>query len=174
MKREHPVSQSKRGLRQEIRELQKRATKDSVSGLLNRMAAEQLVKDRLREQKAGDNCALFIIDLDDFKKVNDQYGHLAGDHAIAQSAKILSGLFRASDIVGRLGGDEFIVCLSGKLTEQFVREKAAAVCESLQIAVGENPGFTLTASVGVFLSRAENEHFEGLYQSADLALYRAK
>lgn len=108
MKREHPVSQSKRGLRQEIRELQKRATKDSVSGLLNRMAAEQLVKDRLREQKAGDNCALFIIDLDDFKKVNDQYGHLAGDHAIAQSAKILSGLFRASDIVGRLGGDEFI------------------------------------------------------------------
>ena len=174
MKREHPVSQSKRGLRQEIRELQKRATKDSVSGLLNRMAAEQFVKDRLREQKAGDNCALFIIDLDDFKKVNDQYGHLAGDHAIAQSAKILSGLFRASDIVGRLGGDEFIVFLSGKLTEQFVREKAAAVCESLQIAVGENPGFTLTASVGVFLSRAENEHFEGLYQSADLALYRAK
>ena len=161
-------------LQHQVEELRERVNMDAMSGLLNRPAAEQYIKDRLRDMAPGENCALFIVDLDNFKQVNDTLGHLAGDQAIHSAAQILSRLFRASDIVGRLGGDEFVVFLSGQITETMVREKAAAICRELQIALGGDAAVNLTASVGVHLSPGGGEHFEGLYQSADLALYKAK
>ena len=156
-----------------IEELRQRAAKDALSGLLNRGTLEQSIKDRLRSMTGEDTCALFIVDLDDFKQVNDTLGHQAGDQAIRQSARILSGLFRAIDIVGRLGGDEFAVFLCGDVTEQTAREKAAAICEQLHLALGDHQVVNLTASVGVYLAERGQE-FEGLYQAADLALYKAK
>ena len=122
---------------------------------------------------AEEQCALFIIDLDNFKQVNDTLGHQAGDQAIRQSARILSGLFRANDIVGRLGGDEFTVFLCGDITEEYVRKKAAQICDELHLALGDSQMVDITASVGVYLS-ARGQEFEGLYQAADLALYKAK
>ena len=113
-------------LRHQFQELQERASKDALSGLLNRQTAESYISARLKEMTAEQTCALFIIDLDHFKQVNDTLGHQAGDWAIRQSAKTLSGLFRARDIIGRLGGDEFIVFLSGQITEKLVRKKGAA------------------------------------------------
>ena len=115
-----------RSLEKRIEELQKRASKDELSGLLNRSTAEQYITARLDELQKDEMCALFIIDLDDFKRVNDTLGHIAGDQAIKKSAQILSALFRAKDIVGRLGGDEFIAFMSGSITEQEVRARAAS------------------------------------------------
>ena len=100
-------------------------------------------------------------------------GHQAGDQAIRWAGRVLSGLFRASDIVGRLGGDEFAVFLSGKVTEKLVRDKASAICAQLQMSMGDNQSVSLTASVGVQLA-GRGQAFEGLYRSADLALYKAK
>ena len=94
-----------------LKDLQRRASMDMLSGLLNRAATERAIKDRLLEMGQGDTCALFIVDLDNFKQVNDMLGHQAGDQAIRQAAEKLSSLFRASDIVGRLGGDEFAAFL---------------------------------------------------------------
>ncbi len=160
-------------LRHRFEELQQRATKDALSGLLNRDTVELCIKQRLAEMTPEDTCALFIVDLDDFKKVNDTLGHQAGDQAIRKSAQLLSGLFRANDIVGRLGGDEFAVFLCGQITEELARETGMKICQTLQLALGDDPVVDLTASVGIYLSDA-GQQFEGLYQSADLALYKAK
>ena len=157
----------------QFEDLRRRATKDALSGLLNRATMEQYIKDRLRAMAPGETCALFIVDLDDFKQVNDTLGHLAGDQAIRKAGQILSGLFRANDIVGRLGGDEFAAFLCGCVTEEMVRDKAAAICEQLHLALGDRTVVNLTASAGAYLA-GRGQSFEGLYQAADLALYKAK
>ena len=84
-----------------LEELRRRASRDALSGLLNRATMEQSIQERLRAMTSDENCALFIVDLDNFKQVNDTLGHRAGDQAIRQAGRILSGIFRASDIVGR-------------------------------------------------------------------------
>ena len=81
-------------LQYQIEELQQRATKDTLSGLLNRATMEQHIKRRLQRMEPDETCALFIVDLDNFKSINDTLGHQAGDRAIHLSARILSGLFR--------------------------------------------------------------------------------
>lgn len=161
-------------LQHRFRELQERASKDELSGLLNRGTTERYINQRLGDMSPDDQCALFIIDLDDFKLVNDTLGHRAGDQAIRQSAQILSGMFRATDIVGRLGGDEFVAFLSGALTDRIVLEKGQAICERLQFALGGSPGISVTASVGIHVAHGEGLRFDDLYQTADLALYKAK
>ena len=155
-------------------DLQERASKDALSGLLNRVTAEQYIRQRLQSMEENETCALFIIDLDDFKKINDTLGHMAGDRAIHRSAQILSSQFRAKDIVGRLGGDEFIVFLSGQITESAAKNKGRRLCESLQVVVGINPAVGLTASIGICFAAGKSHTFASLYQKADAALYEAK
>ena len=120
-----------------------------LSGLLNRGAMEQTIHQRLEELGPGHPCALFIVDLDDFKIVNDTLGHRAGDEAIRQSAAILASIFRVHDIIGRLGGDEFAVFLSGDgLNERVLLRKAAQICDRVQLSLGDNGTVILTASAG--------------------------
>ena len=163
-----------RSLRRQFEELQERAAKDSLSGLLNRATTEAYINQRLEQAGPEETCAMFIVDLDNFKQVNDTLGHQAGDQAIRQSAQILSGMFRATDIVGRLGGDEFIVFLSGGITEKLVQRKGQEICQRLQLSLGSSASVTLTASVGIHMAVGQGLRFENLYQSADLALYKAK
>ena len=145
-----------------LEDLQRRATKDALSGLLNRAALEQSIKERLKSMSQDEACALFIVDLDNFKQVNDTLGHQAGDQAIRQAARILSRLFRASDIVGRLGGDEFAVFLCGQISRELVRRKAAAICEKVHLALGDHEVVNVTASVGVHLA-GKGQEFDSLY-----------
>lgn len=161
-------------LSQQWKDLVRRASRDELSGLLNRATLEQAIRNRLASRSADEPCALIIIDLDNFKQVNDTLGHQAGDQAIRDSARLLSGMFRASDITGRLGGDEFAVFLTGAdLDETVLTRKAAEVCETLQLSLGNNGTITLTASAGICLGHG-GQSFEALYQTADLALYKAK
>ena len=125
-------------LQHQFEELQQRASIDALSGLLNRDTLEQCIKEQLEKMAPEDTCALFIIDLDDFKQVNDTLGHQAGDQAIHQSAQILSSLFRSTDIIGRLGGDEFAVFLWGRITEDLARRKGTEICKTLQLVLGQS------------------------------------
>ena len=100
------------------------------------------------------------MDLDNFKQVNDTFGHPAGDQAIRKTGQILSGIFRASDIVGRLGGDEFAAFLCGRVTDEMVRQRAADICAQLHIVLGDREIIHLTASVGVYLA-GRGQEFEG-------------
>ena len=145
-------------LQDQIEELLQRATKDSLSGLLNRATMETYIENRLSEMKENEACAFFIIDLDWFKHVNDTFGHQAGDSAIKESARLLSQIFRASDIVGRLGGDEFAVFMSGSgVTEERVRKKAREICDNIQLTIGDKGDITLTASVGICMYKGPEE-----------------
>ncbi len=158
----------------ELKVLAERASRDMLSGLLNRETATNYIEQCLRHMHRGEACALFIIDLDNFKQVNDTLGHQAGDRIIRLAARALSGCFRATDIVGRLGGDEFFALLSGYITEDAVREKARTVCEALQFSIGVNPMLHVSASVGVYIATDGAMGFEQLYKRADAALYEAK
>ncbi len=161
-------------LQSQIEELLQRATKDALSGLLNRATMETHIINRIHKLQTNEACAFFIIDLDWFKHVNDTFGHQAGDSAIRESAKLLSHIFRGGDIVGRLGGDEFAAFMSGSgVTEELVREKARSICDTIQLAIGDKGDLTLTASVGVCMYKGP-EDFNKMYQDADLALYKAK
>lgn len=153
--------------------LAERASRDTLSGLLNRETATAYIEDCLKARSPDETCALFIIDLDNFKQVNDSFGHQAGDRLIQQAASILSRCFRATDIVGRLGGDEFFALLSGKVTKKIVREKAQKICEQLQFSIGSPAEVRVTSSVGAYLAFGAVS-FETLYARADSALYEAK
>lgn len=158
----------------ELKILAERASRDVLSGLLNRETATDYIEQCLRHMHPGDTCALFIIDLDNFKQVNDTLGHQAGDRVIRLAAKALSGCFRATDIVGRLGGDEFFALLSGPITKEAAQEKARSICEALQFSIGVNPTLHVSSSVGVYIASGETRAFEKLYERADAALYEAK
>lgn len=164
------INQSTQAMLDDLRE---RASKDGLSGLLNRTTAEHYIRERLQGAAQGERCAMLIVDLDNFKQVNDTLGHQTGDQVIRHSARILSGLFRASDVLGRLGGDEFIAFFSGQLDEAAISRKAQAVCDSLQISLEGPPPLYLSASVGVSVHTGTG-HFEELYQAADRALYQVK
>lgn len=111
----------------------------STERLLNRQ--------RLKNSAEDEQCALFIIDLDDFKSVNDTLGHQAGDLAIRETARILSGLFHANDIISRFGGDEFLIFTSGRLTTEAIEDKGHEICKKLQISLSDSENVVLSARV---------------------------
>lgn len=150
------------------------ATRDSLTGLFTRGELERLVGQKLRDMTTKDSCALFIVDLDNFKVVNDTLGHQTGDHVLGRAAKLLSGMCRAADIVGRLGGDEFVIFLYGNITEDIVRERAQMICDQLQLLLSGDKEICVTASLGVRMAEGEGHTFEQMYHLADMALYKAK
>lgn len=156
------------------RKMQELASRDELTGLLNRRGYENLINDKLALMEEKEVCALFIIDLDNFKSVNDVFGHQAGDDVIKKAAKTLSGLFRANDIVGRLGGDEFVAFICGEFTEEFIRKKAQTICEHLTFVMGSASDIIVTASVGVHVVTEGGHTYEELYKFSDEALYSAK
>lgn len=160
--------------RKKFRELVERATRDKLSGLLTRGTAETYIRNRLKAMPPQDSCAVMIIDLDDFKAVNDTLGHQVGDEVIIHTAKALAGSFRAGDIVSRWGGDEFLVFLSGSLTRETVHEKALEVSEKLQFMIGQNPCMAVSASIGIYMSTTGQRSFRAMFRKADEALYSVK
>lgn len=173
MNYDNTSSKLNRNYWQKLKILTERASRDFLSGLLNRETATLYIENYLKTMPKNDICALFIIDLDNFKQVNDSLGHQAGDQVIHQAARMLSNCFRVTDIVGRLGGDEFFALLSGKVTKELIREKAQNICELLQFSIGSPAELRITASVGVHIATGPVS-FKTLYARADSALYEAK
>lgn len=157
-----------------IEQLIERATRDALSGLLNRDSLTKHITERLNEMRAKDACVMLMVDLDDFKQVNDQLGHQTGDQMIQQTARVLSRFFRAKDVVGRLGGDEFIAFMQSSHPEDAICQKATALCEALQFTVGTSPCLQLSASIGICVAFGEGLTFDEIYSQADKALYQAK
>ena len=155
-------------------DLQRRASKDALSGLLNRATLEQSIKERLSAMTQEESCALFIVDLDNFKQVNDTLGHRAGDQAIRQAGRILSSIFRASDIVGRLGGDEFIIFVGASSQVEETREKLQKLlCRYVRKMEECWPLAHSTISAGGVYGD-QPMTFAQLYKRADQVLYQVK
>lgn len=152
-----------------------RAEHDSLTGLLNRSSVSQLVEQTLSDEHASTSMhALFIIDLDDFKRINDTWGHRAGDNCLKTIAQVLKSSFRSSDLIGRLGGDEFIIFMRFVGKREVVEEKAAALLDTIKHANTQYAGITLNASIGVSLFHKDGTNLDQLYERADKAMYKAK
>lgn len=156
------------------KELEDKADTDLLTGLNNKLATERKIKDFMTHNPDTQSM-LFILDVDNFKKVNDTMGHAFGDEVLRSLGKQIGGIFRASDIVGRVGGDEFMVFLKGIATEETILKEAAKV-ESFfkNFQAGEYVKYKATASIGVAIYPQEGADFETLYKAADQGLYKAK
>lgn len=162
------------------------AALDPLTGVANRRSLiAALDRDVSRAVRTGESIALMMVDIDHFKHVNDRYGHPAGDQVLSSVVKVLRERVRAQDLVGRYGGEEFMVVLPDTTlagAEQLARELCAAVAGSRCIVHAEgaadvpgNAGIAVTASVGVFGGRLEpGDSWDMLIAAADRALYQAK
>jgi diguanylate cyclase (GGDEF)-like protein len=157
-------------------QLQAAARTDAKTGLLNAAAWQREADTELsRAQRAGDPLALLLVDLDHFKRVNDTYGHLVGDQVLVGVASTLCNQLRDYDIVGRFGGEEFVVLLPGADTVEACRVAERLRSRVRRLAIpAEDGSVAVTVSVGVSLLRTHGEDLIELLAAADLALYRAK
>ncbi|MBO5551989.1 MAG: GGDEF domain-containing protein, partial [Lachnospiraceae bacterium] len=157
--------------------LQEKAETDLLTGLLNKMSTEQKVSDYLVEARAkGQSAILFLIDIDNFKKVNDTMGHAFGDELLSGLGLGLSTLFRATDIVGRIGGDEFLVLMRNINTDAETKKREADKLLTFfrDFKVGEYVQYRCTASIGGAVFSDDGGDFESLYKAADTAMYESK
>ncbi|MEG1263916.1 MAG: EAL domain-containing protein [Clostridia bacterium] len=169
------VLESNRRFREMVREyndLSEQVKMDLMTGLLNRRSVEGMIARHL--ERATGPCAMLMLDIDNFKKINDTCGHAFGDKVIEAVATKLVGTFRKADIIARMGGDEFAVFMEDVPDLALVEMKAHSLCRNVaEILIdGKNPG--ITCSVGVALSSEHTHSFDALYQNADKALYNAK
>jgi diguanylate cyclase (GGDEF)-like protein len=149
---------------------------DSLTGLPNR----RLLDDRLRQavnlaQRRDTRVAVMLIDLDDFKRVNDQLGHRAGDAVLREVAHRLVGCVRKADTLARQGGDEFVVVIPDLAQEadcQVVAEKILRALEPVFRADGSE--FRIGASIGISVFPGDAGDGDALLRNADAAMYRAK
>ena len=156
--------------------LQFLAYSDPLTNLANRTflleALRKVIRDSvLRQVKV----ALFFMDLDKFKKINDTLGHKAGDELLCEVANRLIEISRGSDVVARWGGDEFILMMAGDFDEARVQEKAETILNSMRKPLnigGKN--FSLPTSIGIVINDKANVEAEQLIQNADIAMYSAK
>ena len=156
------------------------AALDPLTGVANRRSLiAALDRDVARAQRMREPMALMMVDIDHFKDVNDQYGHPAGDRVLCSVVNVLRQRVRAQDLVGRYGGEEFMVLLPDTgLTgaQQLARALCKAVEESRCPADGvPGPGIAVTVSIGVFGGRlGSGDSWDMLIAAADRALYQAK
>lgn len=159
---------------EKIQGLKKAAVMDKMTGLLNKASAEAEIS-RLCKTAQG---ALLMIDLDNFKLVNDIYGHAMGDKILICFAEILKAVVRSVDIVGRLGGDEFIAFCQNVYDEVVIEKKSRFINKYLMDAakelMGEEMNIPLGASIGCVIVPDEGIDFSELTQKADKALYAVK
>lgn len=157
-------------------QLQAAARTDAKTGLLNAAAWQREADTEIvRARRTGETLALLIIDIDHFKRVNDAYGHLVGDQVLVGVASTLRTQLRDYDVVGRFGGEEFVVLLPGADIHE-----ARQVAERLRTRIGhmaipvDDALVRVTISTGVALMSVHGDDLIDLLAAADLALYRAK
>jgi diguanylate cyclase (GGDEF)-like protein len=176
---EYKVSIRTHDLAQEKRRAEVQARTDALTGLNNRRAffekGEKLFQS-VREQNDSNLLTVIMVDIDFFKKVNDRYGHSAGDLVITSVALSLLPHFMGSSVVGRIGGEEFAVVIKGinsSLAEQLA-EQARVATESREITSEDGQRMKVTISLGVAAYRATDQSVDETLARADIALYQAK
>ncbi|MBF7074245.1 EAL domain-containing protein [Glaciecola sp. MH2013] len=160
------------------REIFRLQNHDPLTGLPNRILAQQIFEERLKiGNREGFETSLLFIDLDNFKTINDTYGHATGDELLKAIAQRLQNSIRDTDTACRFGGDEFVVVAMHERNERFDHESALAeklvkgLSETISI---EHAQVSPTVSIGISVAPTDATSFEELYKKADLAMYAAK
>ena len=168
-----PVSQA-------VMLLDTRANNDQLTGILNKQSFNECTANRLVSSSEPEEHALILLDLDNFKGVNDTLGHAYGDKVLAKTGSILRAEFSSEDFVGRIGGDEFGVLVNSKPDEgtdytAYVKAKCEALCKAFNSNyTGDDGKYKISASIGVSFYPMDGRNFEELFSASDNALYISK
>lgn len=161
--------------KQENLRLQEQAKLDGLTRLFNKVNAEAEVEKFLQTEGKDGSHAFMIVDIDNFKRVNDQLGHLFGDAVLNNIAYALKTVYYATDIVGRVGGDEFVVFLKDIHNSTVLKEKASEVDRIFRDAyTGEGKDLKISCSMGISIYPDNGDTYRKLFRTADVALYEAK
>lgn len=152
---------------------------DELTGLCSRESLEEIVdmffKGNSEEGKNNRMAAMFMIDIDNFKSINDHFGHVYGDHVLIEIGQKIHSIFRDEDITAHIGGDEFCVFLRHQIPEEIIELRAKQICEAIRteyrVAGNVVPS---SCSVGVAIAPRHGNSYHQLYKNADKAQYIAK
>lgn len=154
------------------RAVKRDAMKDSLTGVFNRNYAERQINSYLRKKQQG---ACIMLDLDNFKQVNDRFGHVAGDEALKNLSTMLAGLLKEDAVLCRMGGDEFLVFLYEKKEKEQLRELAVAMLKEYDsLKEGKESIADTSLSIGIAAVPEDGSNYLELYNAADKALYASK
>jgi len=156
------------------KELENKADTDLLTGLSNKIAAEKRIRNYIAENPDR-QAVMIIMDIDNFKKINDTRGHAFGDEVIKKVGHQLKSMFRITDVVGRMGGDEFVILLKNVKDKNAIERECRMLEECFHhFEVGEYVKYSVTASIGAAIFPQDAQSYENLYKAADSALYTAK
>ncbi|MDO4545505.1 MAG: GGDEF domain-containing protein, partial [Bacillota bacterium] len=150
--------------------LLEQAQRDGLTGLYNKITTERQIEQAIDSKQDG---IMILFDIDDFKKINDGFGHLAGDNVLRLFATCLQRIFRANDILGRIGGDELVVYMRSLKDTDVVTAKLEALRQMMADQLKEGD-MKFSASTGIAKFPQDGDTFEALFRAADAAMYRTK
>lgn len=157
------------------RALREQAEHDSLTGLLNAQTTHKRAEEYLAECVVGEMCALLVVDLDHFKQINDRFGHMHGDAVLKQVADTLRARFRSQDIVGRIGGEEFLILLKDVSDAEIIHRRCRQLVEALhEIHKDSMEDMVVSCSIGAVMTYAKGTKYDQLFALADQAMYEAK
>ena len=162
-----------------VSKLDTEAHTDRLTGVLNKRSFEEYAEHTLNTALSIEKHALILLDVDDFKSVNDTLGHAYGDKVLAGIGEILRNTFSGNDYLGRIGGDEFCVLLNtnpdDENFEDYIRSRCEALCKAFaENYTGDDNSYKVSASIGAAVFHKSGEDFSALYRAADEALYASK
>ena len=156
----------------ELLQTEHRADTDPLTGLLNRTAFSGRMSSLLAHSSQHVLYGLLMFDLDHFKQINDTYGHSSGDETLIHFGEVLTSCVRSDDMVCRLGGDEFFVCLCRFASRAHIERRVKRICQQIKAAFTGD--IQVSASIGIAVAPDDGTDFETLYHKADSALYYVK
>lgn len=157
---------------QEVSDIKNKSQQDALTGLWNRSYIENAVNARINKGESG---ALFMIDMDNFKAINDHYGHIEGDNTLKMFADTMRDFSSESDVLCRIGGDEFVMFVSGKTDKTEIGNLAGNIISDLCRKI-EQKNFDTNSSVSIGIAQipGDGNSFNAVYNAADKALYYVK
>ena len=161
--------------KRELDRLRFKAQRDLMTNVFNKKTTMDKINEIIKKGKSYEKHALFVIDIDDFKRVNDTYGHLQGDHVLTTIVNGMVEHFTEDDIIGRIGGDEFVVLMKNIASKEQIVQKAESVCKIFNQTFNYNEEvMRVSCSIGIAIYPMDGSCYEELMERADVALYEVK
>lgn len=161
--------------KKEMEKLQFKAEMDAMTRIYNKVATRERIDACINNSRKQDKHALLIVDMDNFKKINDTFGHLKGDEVLKEGVGHLKKMFRGDDIIGRIGGDEFVVFMSNVTSREDIVNKAKSIGKAfLKTHSQDGIDVTVSASIGISIYPMDGGDYEELLDKSDKALYEVK
>lgn len=159
----------------EFESLRQKARLDPLTSVYNKGVTRDLIERRLKQSDPQESHALMILDIDNFKSINDTYGHMLGDKVLVNIISHIRRMFHGEDIVGRIGGDEFVVFLNDVNSREEIVHRAGKVISAFQNdSLHQGREVAVTGSVGISVYPWDGTNYDELLEKADKALYSVK